>query len=66
MIEMMRTLLRKKLPLMLTSSHRTTTIFWPLRICLEMMEARRPSRWPLPSITIGAEEKVDMLATGGY
>ena len=38
------TLLRKKLPEILISSHRTTTIFWPERICLETMEASRPSK----------------------
>lgn len=37
-------LLRKKLPEMLISSQRTTTIFWPDRICLEIMEASRPRR----------------------
>jgi hypothetical protein len=58
--ECRRTLFRKKLPEMLISSQRTTTIFWPLRICLEMMEARRPSKWPLPSMTMGVEEKVAM------
>lgn len=42
---------RKNSPEMLRSSQRTTTIFWPLRSCLATMLARRPSRWPLPSIT---------------
>lgn len=60
------TLLRKKLPEMLISSHRTTTIFWPLRICFEIMEARRPRRWPLPSMTMGVEEKVAMASLGLY
>ena len=36
---------------MFNSSHLTTTIFCPLRICLEMIEAKRPNKWPLPSIT---------------
>ena len=54
----MRTLLRKKLPEILISSQRTTTIFWPERICFEMIEASRPRRWPLPSMTIGLEENV--------
>ena len=49
---------RKKLPEMLISSQRTTTIFWPERICFEMIEASRPRRWPLPSMTIGLEENV--------
>jgi hypothetical protein len=52
------TLFRKKLPEMLISSHLTTVIFWPERICLEIMEASRPRRCPLPSITMGVEEKV--------
>ena len=43
---------------MFISSHLTTTIFWPERICLEMIEANRPRRWPLPSMTMGVEEKV--------
>jgi hypothetical protein len=38
------TLLRKKLPEMLISSHLTTTIFWPERICFEIIEANRPRR----------------------
>lgn len=54
------TLLRKKLPEMLISSQRTTTIFCPFKACLEMIEAKRPRRWPLPSITMGVEEKVAM------
>ena len=53
-----RTLLRKKLPEMLISSHLTTTIFCPERICLAIMDASRPKRCPLPSITIGLDEKV--------
>jgi hypothetical protein len=52
------TLFRKKLPEMLISSHLTTIIFWPERICLEIMEASRPRRCPFPSITMGVEEKV--------
>lgn len=28
--------------------------------CLERIEARRPRRWPLPSITMGVDEKVDI------
>jgi hypothetical protein len=36
---------------MLRASHRTTTIFWPLRSCLATVLARRPSKWPLPSMT---------------
>lgn len=40
----LRTLLRKKLPETLISSHRTTTIFWPERICFEIIEANRPRR----------------------
>ena len=65
---MILTLLRKKLPEMFISSHRTTTIFWPLRICFEIIEASRPRRWPLPSMTMGVEEKVDMasLVGGGF
>ena len=39
-----RTLLRKKLPDILISSQRTTTIFWPDKICFEIMEANRPRR----------------------
>jgi hypothetical protein len=58
----LHTLFRKKLPEMLISSQRTTTIFWPLRTCLEIMEARRPSKWPLPSMTMGVEEKVAISA----
>ena len=38
------TLFRKKLPEIFTSSHLTTTIFWPERICFEMIEANRPRR----------------------
>lgn len=57
----MLTLFRKKLPEILISSHLTTTIFWPERICLDMIEASRPRRCPLPSITMGVEEKVAML-----
>ena len=38
------TLFRKKLPEILISSHLTTTIFWPERICLEIIEASRPRR----------------------
>lgn len=60
------TLFLKKLPEMLISSHRTTTIFWPLRICLEIMDASRPRRWPLPSMTIGVEENVAMADHGEY
>lgn len=44
-------LARKNSPEMLRASQRTTTICWPLRSCLATMLARRPSRWPLPSIT---------------
>jgi hypothetical protein len=50
---------------MLISSHLTTTIFWPERICLEMIEAKRPRRCPLPSMTMGVDEKVAMLKSGG-
>ena len=56
-----RTLFLKKLPEMLISSHLTTTIFWPERICLAMMEASRPRRCPLPSMTMGVEEKVAIV-----
>lgn len=52
------TLLRKKEPEALMSSQRTTTTFWPLRSCLATIEARRPRRWPLPSMMTGAAEKV--------
>ena len=52
--------MRKKLPEILISSHLTTTIFCPERICFETIDASRPSRWPLPSMTIGLEEKVAM------
>ena len=38
------TLFRKKLPEILISSHLTTIIFWPERICLDTIEARRPRR----------------------
>lgn len=41
----------KNSPEMLRASHRTTTIFWPLRSCFATVLARRPSKWPLPSIT---------------
>ena len=41
----------KKGPDMLSSSQRTTTTFCPFRICLATMEARRPRRWPFPSMT---------------
>jgi hypothetical protein len=54
------TLLRKKLPEMLISSHRTTTIFWPFKICLDIMDASRPRRCPLPSMMMGVEEMVAM------
>ncbi len=60
------TLFLKKLPEMLISSHRTTTIFWPLRVCLEIMDASRPRRWPFPSMTIGVEENVAMADHGEY
>jgi hypothetical protein len=59
------TLFRKKLPEMLISSHLTTTIFCPERICFEMIDANRPRRWPLPSMTMGVEEKVAMLKSKG-
>ena len=52
------TLFRKKLPEMLISSHLTTTIFCPERICFETIEANRPRRWPFPSMTMGLEENV--------
>ena len=55
------TLLRKKLPEIFISSHLTTTIFCPERICLEMIEANRPRRCPLPSMTMGVEEKVAIV-----
>jgi hypothetical protein len=45
------------------SSQRTTTTFWPLRICLATIEARRPRRWPLPSMVTGAVEKVAIWNT---
>jgi len=45
---------------MLISSHLTTTIFCPERICFEIIEANRPRRCPLPSIMMGVEEKVAM------
>jgi hypothetical protein len=57
----MHTLFLKKLPEMLISSHLTTTIFWPERICFEIMEASRPRRCPLPSMTMGVEENVAMV-----
>jgi hypothetical protein len=41
---------RKKSPEMLSASHRTTTTFWPFNSCLATMLARRPRRWPLPSM----------------
>jgi hypothetical protein len=41
---------RKNSPEMLRASQRTTTTFWPLRSCFATVLARRPSRWPLPSI----------------
>ena len=44
-------LARKNSPEMLRASQRTTTIFWPFRSCLATMLARRPRRWPLPSMT---------------
>ena len=59
--KMKQTLFRKKLPLTLISSHRTTTIFWPERACLAIIDASRPSKCPLPSMTIGVEEKVAIL-----
>lgn len=49
-------LARKNSPEMLIASQRTTTIFWPLRSCLATVEARRPRRWPLPSMTICRQE----------
>lgn len=42
----------KNSPEMLRASHRTTTIFWPFRSCFATVLARRPRRWPLPSMTI--------------
>lgn len=62
-VEWQLTLLRKKEPEALMSSQRTTTTFWPLRICLATIEARRPRRWPLPSMVTGAVEKVAIWNT---
>lgn len=45
-------LARKNSPEMLRASQRTTTIFWPFRSCLATVLARRPSKCPLPSMTI--------------
>ena len=42
---------RKNSPEMLRASQRTTTIFWPLSSCFATVLARRPSRWPFPSMT---------------
>lgn len=42
---------RKNSPEMLRASQRTMTIFCPLSSCLATVLARRPSRWPLPSMT---------------
>ena len=41
----------KNWPEMLRDSHRTMTTFWPFRSCLATIDARRPRRWPLPSMT---------------
>lgn len=43
---------RKNSPEMLRASQRTTTILCPSRSCLATVEARRPRRWPLPSMVI--------------
>ena len=50
-------LARKNSPEMLRASQRTTTIFWPSRSCLATVEARRPRRWPLPSMVICFESR---------
>ena len=44
-------LLRIRVPVMLRSSQRTTTIFWPDSSCLATTEASRPMRCPRASIT---------------
>lgn len=41
----------KNSPEMLSDSQRTTTIFCPFSSCLATVLARRPRRWPLPSMT---------------
>lgn len=56
-------MLRKNEPLILISSQRTTVIFCPLRTCFATMLASRPRRWPLPSMTMGLEEKVDIACS---
>ena len=48
-------------PEMLISSHLTMTTFWPLRMSLATMEARRPIMWPLPSITTALGVKPGIL-----
>ena len=50
------TFMRKNEPETLISSHRTTTIFCPESACFATMLANRPSRCPLPSMTIGLLE----------
>lgn len=37
---------------MFRPSHRTTTILWPCKVAFATMAARRPIKWPRPSITI--------------
>lgn len=48
----------KNSPEMLSCSQRTTTIFWPLSSCFATVLARRPRRWPLPSMTIYIKSSV--------
>jgi hypothetical protein len=49
---------RKNSPEMLRASQRTTTIFWPFKSCLATVLASRPSKCPLPSMTIYREKLI--------
>lgn len=59
-------LARKNSPEMFRASVRTTTIFWPLSSCLATMLARRPRRWPLPSMTTCGRQKQSVSRTVGW
>lgn len=43
----------KKLPEILSCSLRTTITLLPCKIVLAIIAAKRPSKWPRPSINIG-------------
>ena len=59
-------LARKNSPEMFSASARTTTIFWPFNSCLATMLAKRPRRWPLPSMTICSGQHLDLYPKPEY